>query len=316
MYTLSVPSGAYNALRILAGIDREKNENINRLSTGLRIREASNNPSMWSVATAARSQVNLTSTVAESMNTTIGAVTVASQATERLLPLLNRFRDLLVAGRDETTGRRAMQTEMDDLKQQMLSIVRSASFNGVNLLFHRTGQSYNLTTSTGVSSSGEGSVPITETIDTTGLTLVDEVATNGVMSRPYNYGAGTWRRLFDEYGGNAFRIGLFQNATTPATGFSYEASLGLTNRIITDVNTVAARLGAMKARFEGQQSFLKQLSDIQTTAIGRMVDANMLEEQTRSKAIEAREKLAYEGLAIANNRHKLVLQLFSPTPSS
>lgn len=314
MYVAGISNGAWSALRILSGVDRARVETSSRISSGLRIREASDNPAMWSVASTMRAQASTTRGIADGLSMTVGALDVASTATQRLLPLLERFRDLMVAGKNETgDARRTMQNEMDALKTQMVSVAKSASFNGVNLLFHRQGEAYELNAVTGLGADGSA---ITQTINTEGLTLIDEVNTNGILSRTYNLGSNTFRKMFDDYGGNAFRIGLYFNATTPANGFAYDGALAATNSMISQVTSVAARIGAMKSSFESQQSFLRTLADVHTTAIGRMVDANMMEEQVRSKALEVREKLAIDGLAIANARHSAVLQLFGLKPAT
>lgn len=309
MYIAGMSNGAMNALRILSGVDRSRDENTNRLSSGLRIREAADNSAIWSIATTMQAQSSTTRTIADGLNLTVGALDVATAATQRVLPLLEKFRDLMVAGKNETgVARQTMQNEMDQLKSQMVSVIKGASFNGVNLLYHAQGDSYDLTAVTGLDGSGTAT---SQTINTQGLTLIDEVNTNGILSRQYNLGSNTIRKLFDDYGGNAYRIGLYQNATTPATGFAYDGALAVTNQMINQVTSVAATLGSMKSNFESQQTFLRTLADVQTTAVGRMVDANMMEEQARSKSLEVREKLAVEALSIANARHRLVLQLFS-----
>lgn len=312
MYASSLSNGQVNTLRMLRELDRESSVNTMRLSTGLRINQAADNPGLWAIASAMRSQVEGTRTIADGMQMSIGAVDVAGAATQRLLPLLTRFRDLLVAGKNDAAGRPAMQAQMDDLKGQMLSVIQNASYNGVNLLFHRNGQSYTFNMVTGQSAQDGNLQSVTETLDTTALTLVDEVNTNGILSRQYSMGGNTFRKMFDNYGGNAFRIGLYQNATTVATGFAYDTALWATNQMINQVTDVAATFGSLKGRLESQQSFLTQLADIQTRSIGRMVDADMAEETTRARAIEARTRLAYEGMSIANSRQRLVLQLFQP----
>lgn len=314
MYVAGINNGALNALRILQGVDRARDENTNRLSSGLRIREASDNSAIWSIATTMQAQSSTTRTIADGLNMTVGVLDVAATAAQKVLPMLEKFRDLMVAGKNETgAARQTIQNEMDQLKSQMVSVIKSASFNGVNLLFHKQGESYDLTAVTGLNDSGTAT---SQTLNTQGLTLIDEVNTNGIMSRQYNLGSNTFRKLFDDYGGTAFRIGLYQNATTPATGFAYDGALAATNSMISQVTSVAATLGSMKSSFESQQNFLRTLADVQTVAVGRMIDANMMEEQARSKSLEAREKLAIEGLSIANARHSLVLQLFASSSRS
>ncbi len=87
-------------------------------------------------------------------------------------------------------------------------------------------------------------------------------------------------------------------------------------RIIIDdaIDTVSnqlAALGSVGKRIELQSNFTTQLKDILTAGIGNLVDADMAEESARLQALQVKQQLGIQALAIANSAPQAILQLFS-----
>ena len=84
-------------------------------------------------------------------------------------------------------------------------------------------------------------------------------------------------------------------------------------QINTAINLVAdklAALGSSSKRIEVQSEFTQQLIDILKEGLGNMVDADMAEESAALQALQVKQQLGLQSLAIANASPQSVLALF------
>lgn len=100
----------------------------------MRVETASDNAAYWSIATTMRSDNMAVSAVADALALGAAKVDVAYAGMESTIDVLSEFRAKLVAAKEDGLDRGKIQTELDQLKQQLVSIATSASFNGVNWL--------------------------------------------------------------------------------------------------------------------------------------------------------------------------------------
>jgi flagellin len=59
-----------------------------------------------------------------------------------------------------------------------------------------------------------------------------------------------------------------------------------------------------------QQTFVKALSDALDRGISALVDADMNEESTKLQALQVKQQLGIQSLAIANSQTQIILKLF------
>jgi len=71
-----------------------------------------------------------------------------------------------------------------------------------------------------------------------------------------------------------------------------------------------ALIGALQNRIALQSEFTEKLMANIDKGIGRLVDADMNEESSRLKALQAQEQLAIQSLSIANSSSESIMQLF------
>jgi flagellin len=79
---------------------------------------------------------------------------------------------------------------------------------------------------------------------------------------------------------------------------------------ITTVNSRLADLGTSAKRLELQSEFTTQLLDILKQGVGNLVDADMAAESASLTALQVRQQLGVQSLAIANASPQTILQLF------
>lgn len=79
---------------------------------------------------------------------------------------------------------------------------------------------------------------------------------------------------------------------------------------ITTVKDALAALGTSVKQLETQGSFVKELTDVLTEGVGVLVDADLAEESANLQAVQTRQQLGIQALAIANQGPGAVLALF------
>lgn len=77
----------------------------------------------------------------------------------------------------------------------------------------------------------------------------------------------------------------------------------------TSINA-AAKLGSAQNRLSTQNDFVGKLSDLMTSGIGSLVDADMEETSARLQALQVQQQLATQSLSIANQAPQQLLSLF------
>ena len=80
---------------------------------------------------------------------------------------------------------------------------------------------------------------------------------------------------------------------------------------LSEVEQVAAGVGALQNRVLMQQSFNSALSDALTSGIGSLVDADMNVASTRLQALRTQQQLGIQALSIANDNAAVILELFA-----
>lgn len=79
---------------------------------------------------------------------------------------------------------------------------------------------------------------------------------------------------------------------------------------IQSVMEVATRMGALRTRLAGQAAFTEILGQIQESAIGALVDANIELESAQLKALQTQQQLGLQSLSIVNGASGAVVALF------
>jgi flagellin len=100
-------------------------------------------------------------------------------------------------------------------------------------------------------------------------------------------------------------------ATLDLTSVS-NASTALTaiDTAITTMNQKLANLGSSAKRLEIQGDFSAKLMDILKTGVGNLVDADLAEESAKLQALQIKQQLGVQALAIANQSPQTILSLF------
>ncbi|ADM08399.1 flagellin protein [Parvularcula bermudensis HTCC2503] len=128
----SLPSQkALSALRI---IDRDLAATERMIATGKEVAEPADNPYRYTTAMRLRGDATTAQTIADSLSLSASTLAVGASAAEQVQSLLGEIETLIASAEASGANRTAIQTDIDNIVDQISSVVTSARFNSVNLL--------------------------------------------------------------------------------------------------------------------------------------------------------------------------------------
>lgn len=126
-----------NSQRHLGGSQSSLNTSLERLSSGLRINSAKDDAAGLAISERFTTQIRGLNQAARNANDGVSLAQTAEGALGGVTDMLQRMRELSVQSANATNSasdRAALQTEVDQLKQEINRVAQTTSFNGVTLL--------------------------------------------------------------------------------------------------------------------------------------------------------------------------------------
>jgi flagellin len=319
MTSIITNTAAMAALDTLRSINSSMEETQSHVSSGYRVETASDNAAYWSIATTMRSDNKALSTVQDALAFGAAKTDTAYTGLNSAIDVVTEIKAKLVAAREPGVDKLKINSELIELKNQLVSISESASFSGQNWLYNddtTANGSVEMVGSFNRASDNTVSVGIL-TFDTSTSTLVDtNDAAAGLLTGDVTVtvGSGTSATSASYFLVNA-------GSTTAATGTEIVLSGATTDTqidgmisavesMLSSMTDAAATVGSTNMRIELQNSFVADLMDVIDKGVGRLVDADMNEESTKLKALQTQQQLGIQALSIANSNSENVLQLF------
>ena len=125
---------AMAALSTLRSIDGSMEDTQARVSSGLRVGEASDNAAYWSIATTMRSDNMALSAVQDALGLGAAKVDTAYSGMDAAIEVIKEIKAKLVAATEDGVDKDKVQEEITQLQDQLISISEAASFSGENWL--------------------------------------------------------------------------------------------------------------------------------------------------------------------------------------
>ncbi|NOJ35264.1 flagellin [Agrobacterium vitis] len=318
MTSLMTNTAAISALSTLRSISDDMNSTQNRVSSGYKVENASDNAAYWSIATTMRSDNKALGAVEDAIGLGAAKTDTAYTGMESAIDVVTDIKAKLVAAREPGVDKEKINKELVELKNQLGSVAKSASFNGENWLYDNsetTGTTQEMVGSFVRGSDGNVSIK-TISFDTTNSMLInDEAAAGGLLTKDtvatYAYGTTTTTAsyyLISSVAGDATSNEV--TLTSSTTDDEIDGMVATVDKMLSNMTDAAATIGATTSRLKLQDSFIKDLSDTIDTGVGRLVDADMNEESTKLKALQTQQQLGIQSLSIANSNSENVLSLF------
>lgn len=307
MSSLNTNIAAMTALQTLNQTNKEMLVTQNRVSTGLRVKDASDNAAYWSIATTMRSDNMAVSTVQDALGLGAATVEVAVTAMNNAIEAVSKIKAKLVAARQPGVDRSKIQSEIKALQTELRSTAESAVFSGENWVM---GDSDGTTEKTIVASFARDSTgaisigTITVDVGPTGTMLFDAAATPlGILDSERTTTGNSI-----SYSVETLDIAAITDDATELQDL--EDMIDGVDDALSLMTDAATRLGAAKSRISVQKDFVAKLMDSIDTGIGQLIDADMNEESTRLQALQVRQQLGVQALGIANQSAQQILRLF------
>ena len=269
------------------------------------------------------------------MGTVVDALGLAAAKTDtayaglnQTIDLLKKIKDKMITASEPGVDRDKVGTEIDQLKQQLISVSKSAAFSGENWIYNTASAAMPTKKMVGaLTRSSSGQIGI-QTIDfnAANSVLVDQdTAERGILTKRYEFNPTATSTasyyLVDAGSTHAAGNGItFNNNTYTApaeitvnstvTDTKLAQMLTTVDGILKSVVNITAELGAIKSRVDSQTNFVKDLVSVIEKGVGQLVDADMNEASTRLKALQTQQQLGIQSLSIANTNASNIMQLF------
>lgn len=322
MTSVLTNAGAISALQTLRNISSSMGENQRQVSSGLRVGQASDNAAYWSIATTMRSDNMALSAVWDALGLGASVVDTAYAGMSQAIDVMGEIKAKLVAAREEGLDKEKINSELDQLKDQLITIASSASFAGENWL--------HMTDPSDPSQNGVKKIPasfvrgqdgnvsvsyiefdMTAVFDTDQVFhLVSDGGCDGIIT---NSGFATMKGFAKDWVliSGEDHLGHPEIILTAETTNEELAEMTTVVDMMTErMITVGAMFGALSSRIDLSSEFLQRLQDSIDQGVGRLVDADMNEASSRFKALQTQEQLAIQALALANTSAETILTLF------
>ncbi|PXA83051.1 flagellin [Caulobacter sp. D4A] len=134
MSSILTNAGATSALQILRFLDSEVSGTQRQAATGLRVGQASDNAAYWSIATTMRSDQGALSVVQDALGLGAAKVDTAYEGMAATADILAAFMAKVVSAQQDGIDKKKIQEELEQLKQQIVSISNAATFADQNWL--------------------------------------------------------------------------------------------------------------------------------------------------------------------------------------
>ena len=285
--SINTNPAALHALHNLNRTTSQLNETQLRIDTGLQVTSAKDNATIFAVAENLRADRKSLEMVKNSLDRAASVLDVTLAAAESGPDLLSQRKErgsrAAQAGEPDD-GRAALQKDFESLRDQIITIVRNASFNGINMI-------------DGWADGAERPATLAALISVDGAQKIEVPRQNLQLPQAAN----------DLVPGHLIRLGQDSTFTSAAEA---EALIDALNTSLENVSGALAVLGAGSTAMEQQRTFIEKLGDTMDTGIGSLVDANLARESARLQALQVKQQLGTQSLSIANQQPHAILSLF------
>ena len=277
------------AMQTEIGLSKSSNavsQAMQRLSSGLRINSAADDAAGYAISQGLTAQVNGLQQASQNVSDATSMVQTADSALNNVQSMLQRISELAVQyqnGDLSSTDKSDIQSEVNQLTQEIDRQQRSVQFNGINLLNGSAG-----TAGTGVTFQVGPAAG-----DTLTVSFANIEGTGGLDS---SVGFSNWS--------NAASAGqVFDLSQTNA--------VSLIQGAINAVSSLAATLGAVENRLQYTSNAISVTQENMSASLSNIQDVNMATEMTTMTQQQVLQQAGTAMLAQANSQPQLVLKLIT-----
>ena len=294
----------------LAQNQQMMSKTLERLSSGLRINSASDDPAGLAISSKLTSQIRGLDQAAKNANDAISMVQTADGAMIEVTNMLQRMRELTVqaaTGTNTSSELTVLNTEFESLEAEIHSISTNTQWNGRNILDGSLGE---VSFHVGANTNQTVSITFADLNTDFGTTEASQAGSSSTASGALDIFTNLARTTADDDSNSGNDTDeVIDLAAQVITGNSQSTTLGYIDTAITRVNSHRATLGAMVNRLAFAVDNLNNISTNTSSSRSRIMDTNYAEETSKLARTQIIQQAAIAVLAQANQHQKMVLSL-------
>ncbi|MGO6736483.1 flagellin [Rhizobium ruizarguesonis] len=365
MSSIITNNGALAALGTLRSISGRLTDTSQQMSSGLRVAAASDNAAYWSISTTMRSDVKAMNVVNDSVGLAQGVVDTAYAGMENVLESFVEIKNLVITASDmpqpgfkdavkptfsldpeyAKSDVYKIDQRIQQLQDQAKAAMLSASFSGVNLLYHGKNEADKASQQVFSFTTGYSDAKV-QTLD---INAMDTLLLNDDFGSYPTTFLGEFnpeKTLFDgsdiiDAPGSFtpaslywYNIPVSNHVTGDPEAYPVEQTYilqsiennvvrfgsdrrGLYSNVVASIDQKIQQLtskmsyvGTVQKSLELYDEINDKMIDTATSGIGRLVDADMETTSSKLRALQTQQQLAVQALGIANAAPGNLVQLF------
>jgi len=297
--------GSMNAQRILDGTSREQTTSMERLTSGLRINKSADDAAGLAVVTGMKTQSIGTQQAVRNANDGIGMLQTLDGATEEVVNMLQRMRELTVQSMNGTynmDNRQQMQAEFGQLQKEIQRVADTTKFNNMNVM----------------NASSFGSTALNATFGATSAGAISVAVSNAsAMKVHVGWQGGSANRIgiallnFSSLSAINTAIGIGNSGISTFGSAIAKASVALSviDANLSVIKNMRANWGALQNRLEYTISNLQNVDENINSARSRIEDADFARESANLARTQVLQQAGMSMLSQANQQSQNVLSL-------
>lgn len=286
-FSVNTNAGAMVALQNLNATQSALETTQGRINTGLKVAGSKDDSAAFAIAQKLRGDLGGLKAVSDSLNRAKSTVDVALSGAESISDVLNQMKSKVTAAADvglDDNSRESLRRDFEALRDQIGTFVKSADFNGTNLL-----------------DGGTDSITALKSIQD-GDTATADWQADAMAVTNQNLALGA--------AGTPGAVIELAEDSTFATAAEAEALVQDLDDSIANMAEVLSVLGSNARQIDTQLSFNSKLSDTIEAGVGNLVDADLAKESATLQSLQIKQQLGVQALSIANQAPQTILSLF------
>ncbi len=138
MSSVLTNNSAMAALQTLKSIHSNLDTVTAQVATGKRVADAKDNPAIWAVSKVISADIDSFKTISDNLGFGLATVGVAADAAQTVVDNLAEIKNKIIAAQASNVDRTKLQADVAALRENIISVVKGAQFNGLNLINNTT----------------------------------------------------------------------------------------------------------------------------------------------------------------------------------